>query len=84
MSDRLSLLVDLATLLGREVDFDAILLAACERVAEALGAERATVWLVDADRGDLVSRLALSSELSALRLPMGRLTCVTGPSGSGT
>ena len=72
MSDRLSLLVDLATLLGREVDFDAILLAACERVAEALGAERATVWLVDADRGDLVSRFALSSELSALRLPMGR------------
>jgi DNA-binding NtrC family response regulator len=72
MEGRLSLLVDLAALLGREVDFDAILRTACERVAEALSAERATVWLVDADLGDLVGRVALSSELPALRLPMGQ------------
>ncbi len=72
MSNRLSLLVDLAALLGREVDFDAILRTACERVADALSAERATIWLVDADEGDLVSRMALLSELSGLRLPMGR------------
>jgi len=71
MEGRLSLLVDLAALLGREVDFDAILRTACERVADALSAERATVWLVDADGGELVGRVALS-EARSLRLPRGR------------
>ena len=59
---RLSLLVDLAALLTREVDLDALLSAACERVAEALGADRASIWLVDAERGDLVTRVALLPE----------------------
>jgi Nif-specific regulatory protein len=70
--NRLSLLVDLASLLTREVDFDALLATACERVAEALAAERATIWLVDAEHGDLVSRVALLPELPALRLPIER------------
>ena len=47
---RLSLLVDLASLLAREVDFDALLATACERLAKALRADRATIWLVDAER----------------------------------
>jgi len=72
MVNRLSLLVDLASLLTREVDFDALLTTACERVAEALAAERATIWLVDAEHGDLVSRVALLPELPALRLPLER------------
>jgi Nif-specific regulatory protein len=67
---RLSLLVDLAALLTREVDFDALLATTCERVAEALEAERATIWLVDAERGDLVSRVAIL--LPTLRLPLGQ------------
>ena len=70
--NRLSLLVDLASLLTREVDFDALLTTACERVAEALAAERATIWLVDAEQGDLVSRVALLPELPTLRLPLER------------
>ena len=72
MQNRLSLLVDLSSLLMREVDLDALLATACERVAEALSAERATMWLVDAERGDLVARVAVLPELSALRLPIGR------------
>lgn len=73
MVNRLSLLVDLASLLTREVDFDALLATTCERVAEALSAERATIWLVDAEKGDLVSRVAILPELSAgLRLPLER------------
>ncbi len=72
MVNRLSLLVDLASLLTREVDFDALLRATCERVAEALAAERATIWLVDAEKGDLVSRVAILPELAALRLPLGQ------------
>jgi transcriptional regulator with GAF, ATPase, and Fis domain len=72
MKSRLSLLVDLSSLLSREVDFDALLGAACERVAEATSAERATIWLVDAERGELVTHVAVLPELPALRLPVGR------------
>lgn len=72
MSSRLSLLVDLATLLAREVDFDALLATACERLARALRADRASIWLVDAERGDLVTRVALLPELRALRQPIER------------
>jgi Nif-specific regulatory protein len=72
MSSRLSLLVDLASLLAREVDFDALLATACERLGRALGADRATIWLVDAERGDLVTRVAVLPELPALRQPINR------------
>jgi Nif-specific regulatory protein len=69
---RLSLLIDLASLLGREVDLDTLLATACERLAESLRADRATIWLVDAERGDLVARVALLPEVPVLRQPMGR------------
>lgn len=69
---RLSLLVDLASMLAREVDFDALLGAACERLAAAMHADRATVWLVDAERGDLVTRVAVLPELPGLRQPLSR------------
>ncbi len=69
---RLSLLVDLASLLAREVDLDALLGTACERLAQAMFADRATIWLVDAEQGDLVTRVALLPELPALRLALGR------------
>jgi len=70
--NRLSLLVDLASMLAREVDLDAMLEMACERVARALSAERATVWLIDAEQGDLVTRVAMLPELPALRQPIER------------
>jgi Nif-specific regulatory protein len=69
---RLSLLVDLASLLAREVDLDTLLATACERMAESLRADRASIWLVDAERGDLVTRVAVLPEVPELRLPMGR------------
>src|SRR5580704_3879065 len=72
MSTRLSLLVDLASLRTREVDFDALLGAAGERLAEALDADRATIWLVDAEKGDLVTRVAVLPELPALRQPIDK------------
>jgi transcriptional regulator with GAF, ATPase, and Fis domain len=72
MSTRLSLLVDLASLLTREVDFDALLATACERLADALRADRATLWLVDAEKGDLFTRVAVLPELPALRQPLER------------
>ena len=69
---RLSLLVDLSALLAREVDLDALLASACERLSEALSADRASIWLVDAEQGDLVTRVALLPEVPALRQPVER------------
>ncbi len=69
---RLSLLVDLASLLAREVDLDSLLATACERMAGTLRADRASIWLVDADKGDLVTRVALLPELDELRQPLDR------------
>jgi Nif-specific regulatory protein len=69
---RLSLLVDLASLLARAVDLDALLATAGERLAHALSADRATVWLVDAEKGDLVTRVAILPELPSLRQPLTR------------
>ena len=69
---RLSLLVDLASMLAREVDLDALLRDVAASLASALGAERATVWLVDAERGELVSRVAVLPELPQLRQPLDR------------
>src|SRR5688572_9543712 len=69
---RLSLLVDLAAQLARQVDLDTLLEAACGRLSEALRADRATIWLVDSERGDLVSKVAVLPETSQLRLPLDR------------
>jgi len=72
MSSRLSLLVDLASRLGREVGFDALLGVAGERLASALSSERATIWLVDASSHELVTRVAVLPEVPALRQPMDK------------
>jgi Nif-specific regulatory protein len=72
MSSRLSLLVDLAALLSREVELDQLLSTVCERLAATMRADRATIWLVDAEQGDLVSRVALLPELPGLRQPLER------------
>ena len=69
---RLSLLVDLSSALARRVELDGLLETACQRIAQALRADRATVWLVDAERGELVARLALALERGELRQAIGR------------
>jgi DNA-binding NtrC family response regulator/putative methionine-R-sulfoxide reductase with GAF domain len=69
---RLSLLVDLASVLAREVDLDALLSMAAQRVAVALRADRASIWLIDADHGDLVTGVAVLPEVLELRQPIDR------------
>ena len=68
---RLSLLVELASSLAREIDLDAWLASAAHSLAQAMDAERATVWLVDAEKNDLVTRVAVLPEVPALRQPIG-------------
>jgi DNA-binding NtrC family response regulator len=72
VSSRLSLLVDLASLLNREVDFDALLGTACERLAAALGADRASIWLVDDEKKLLMIKVAVLPEVTSLTQPLDR------------
>ncbi len=66
------LLSDLGAMIAREVELDALLETFGQRVADALGADRATLWLVDARTGELLSRVANLPELDELRMPIGR------------
>jgi DNA-binding NtrC family response regulator len=70
--DRLSLLLDLGAVIHREVGLDALLDALADRVARALGAERATIFLVDAATGELRSRVVVPRELPEIRLLPGQ------------
>ncbi len=69
---RLSLLVDLGSMLSREVDLDRWLASAAGALATALDAERASVWLVDAKAKTLVTRVAVLPEVDVLEQPLDR------------
>jgi Nif-specific regulatory protein len=69
---KLSLLLDLGALLAREVELDTILGALGARIARAMRADRATIYLVDAATGELRSRVADLPELPEIRLRPGQ------------
>jgi Nif-specific regulatory protein len=71
-SHKLSLLLELGSMLAREVELDSLLSLLSSRIAEALRAERATLYLVDGETNELVSRVATLPELSEIRLPPGK------------
>jgi DNA-binding NtrC family response regulator len=64
---KLSLLLELGALLAQEVDLDALLGDIGQRVARAMQAERATVYVVDAATGGLRARIAEHPELHLAR-----------------
>ncbi|MCL4228228.1 MAG: sigma-54-dependent Fis family transcriptional regulator [Myxococcales bacterium] len=75
MSDderRFELLADLGAMIAREVELDELLASFAERVARALGADRASLWLIDGDSGELRARVADRVDPEDLRLPVGR------------
>ena len=69
---RFELLADLGAMIAREVELDELLASCADRVAHALGAERATLWVVDGASGELRARLADAVDPDDLRLPVGR------------
>jgi len=69
---KLSLLLDLGAMLAREVELDTLLAELGARIARAMRAERATVYLVDGATGELRSRIADLPELDEIRLPRGK------------
>ncbi len=69
--ERVELLADLGAMISGEVELDDLLATFAARVANALGAERATLWLIDGATGEIRSRVATLPELPELRVPSG-------------
>ena len=69
---KLSLLLDVGAMLAREVELDALLGMLGSRIASAMQAERATIYLVDSATGELRSRVADLPEMPEIRLPLGK------------
>jgi transcriptional regulator with GAF, ATPase, and Fis domain len=66
---RFELLADLGAMIAGEVELDDLLRTFASRVAGALGADRATLWLIDSATGDIRSRVATLPEAEELRVP---------------
>ena len=71
-SDRRSVLMALLDLVRTEVDLDSLLRRIVDLVAQAMAADRATLFLIDPSTGELVSRAAHLPELPEIRLPPGQ------------
>ena len=68
---RFELLADLGAMIAGEVELDDLLATFAARVARALGADRATLWLIDNASGEIRSQVATLPELPELRVPPG-------------
>ena len=69
---RFELLSDLGAMIRGEVELDDLLATFADRVSRAVGAERATLWLIDGESGEIRSRVATLPELAELRVPAGQ------------
>ena len=58
-------------MIAGEVELDDLLATFATRVAQALGADRATLWLIDGATGEIRSQVATLPELPELRVPQG-------------
>src|SRR5688572_14021907 len=66
---RFELLADLGAMIAGEVELDDLLATFADRVARALGADRATLWLVDGATNEIRARVAILPELAELKVP---------------
>jgi putative methionine-R-sulfoxide reductase with GAF domain len=69
--ERMHLLLEMTHDLIRAPDRDLLLLRIGEAAARLAGAERATIYLLDAPRGELRSKVALGDGVSEIRVPLG-------------
>lgn len=70
--DRRSVLLALLNLIRTEVDLDKLLRRVVDLLAQAMDADRATLFLVDPQSGELVSKAAHLPELPEIRLRSGQ------------
>jgi Nif-specific regulatory protein len=71
-NNRSSVLLAVGDLLQREVDLDVLLRQIVDRIVAAVDADRGTLYLVDARRGELYSKAGHLPELREIRLKLGQ------------
>ena len=69
VGQRLEVILDITRRLMSVTDLDALLLAMAEATAGLLAADRATIFVVDRERNELWSRVALGTD--EIRIPVG-------------
>jgi serine phosphatase RsbU (regulator of sigma subunit) len=70
--ERLRKLVDASLALHSTLDLDRLLSLILATAAEGVGADRGTVFLLDAEKGELWSRVLSGDERLEIRLPVGQ------------
>lgn len=68
---RLEVILNITRRLMSVTDLDALLRIIAEATTQLLDADRATIFLVDVDRGELWSKVALGTGVGEIRLPLG-------------
>ncbi len=66
-----SALREIGQALGTTTDLDQVLSLILVKITEAVDADRATLYLLDESKGELVSRIAHGSEVKSIRLALG-------------
>ena len=66
-----SALREIGQALGTTMDLDQVLELILVKITEAVDADRATLYLLDDGRGELVSRIAHGSDVRSIRLALG-------------
>ncbi len=66
-----SVMLEVMSALGAERNLDALLLKIMEKTSDVLGADRSTLFLVDAEKNEIWSKVAQGAALSEIRVPIG-------------
>ncbi len=72
LEKRQSLLARFGRMVAAETHFDGLLVIIADEVRNILSADRCSVFLVDAYKGELWTRIALGMEEKILRIPLGQ------------
>jgi Nif-specific regulatory protein len=67
-----SVLLAVRSLLSAEIGVDTLLARIVDLIVDAMAADRATIFLIDHERGELFSQVAHLPELDEIRLPIGQ------------
>ncbi len=70
--EKLSALQDVGVALGSSLDLDEVLSMVLARISRVIDADRATLYLLDEDTGELSSKLVSGDEVKEIRLAPGR------------
>jgi K+-sensing histidine kinase KdpD len=70
--DRLSLLIEASKIVNSAIELDKVLTLILDVAAQSIGADRGTLYLIDAAQNELWSKVAQGSNMVEIRLPIGK------------